>query len=327
MKLKAPFIQLPVLFDAEKLRAEIEALGPSGWRDHPQKYPGNFALPLIAVNGSTEGDGFAGPMRPTEHLARCPYLMQVLEKLGAVWGRTRLMKLGGHAEVTPHVDVNYYWRERVRVHIPVMTTPDVRFICGDSEVNMQEGECWIFDTWRNHRVINGTGRERIHLVADTVGSAPFWQLAEAGRLPTEAASHAGWLAPTFHGTSLPAPPRVACESRNLPSVMSPWELREILHFMLQETPAQDHLDATTLIVQQFIIQWQALWTEHGDEQAAWPLYRHVLTAFEQAVSASARSLVLINGMPFMEALKGLVIWPVLGDRRVGMFAKGAGKAA
>lgn len=321
MQLKAPFIQLPVLFDAEKLLAEIDALGPSGWRDHPQKYPGNFALPLISVDGNSEGDGVAGPMRPTEYLDRCPYLMQVLEKLGAVWGRSRLMKLGGHAEVTPHVDVNYYWRERVRVHIPVMTTPDVRFICGASEVNMQAGECWIFDTWRRHRVVNGAGNERIHLVADTVGSDAFWNLVDKGRIPTQADSTEDWHPSTFAGSATAAQPRLAYETNNLPAVMTPWEMRETLQFLLQETPAQDQLEATRQVSLRFIHHWHALWTQHGEEQGAWPLYRAALNEFEQRVAPLAEPLVLINGMAFMGALNGLVLWPALGDRRIGSFAK------
>ena len=32
-------------------------------------------------------------MSPTEHLERSPYLMQVLDSIGATWGRTRLMRL------------------------------------------------------------------------------------------------------------------------------------------------------------------------------------------------------------------------------------------
>jgi hypothetical protein len=316
MQLKAPFIQLPVSFDAARLRAEIEALGSSGWRDHPQKYPGNFALPLISVNGDAEDDGVAGPMRPTQHLERCPYLMQVLERLGAVWGRSRLMKLGGHAEVTAHVDASYYWRERMRVHIPVVTTPDVRFVCGDGEVNMREGECWIFDTWRRHRVLNGSGRERIHLVADTVGSDAFQSLIENGHMATQSNQDDDWRAPVFHGSATQALPRLSYETNNFPQVMSPWELREILLFILHETPAQDALETTGKIILRFITHWQALWTEHGDQPAAWPLYRDALSAFEVEVAAPAESLVLINGTAFMAVLNGLLLWPALADRRM-----------
>ena len=110
MKLSVPFVQLPVQFDHGRLLEEIRALDPSSWMEHPQKFPGNFALPLISVGGDPLSDAIAGPMRPTPNLQRCPYLTQVLHRIGAVWGRTRLMKLSGGAEVTPHADISYYWR-------------------------------------------------------------------------------------------------------------------------------------------------------------------------------------------------------------------------
>ena len=59
-----------------------------------------------------------GPMGATPHLARCPYVRQVLAALGAPIGRSRLMRLDSGAEATAHVDTNYYWSQRVRVHIP-----------------------------------------------------------------------------------------------------------------------------------------------------------------------------------------------------------------
>ena len=48
---------------------------------------------------------------------------------------------------------------------------------------MPAGEAWIFDAWRLHNVLNPTGDQRIHLVADTVGSATFWDLVARGERP------------------------------------------------------------------------------------------------------------------------------------------------
>ncbi|RYZ74105.1 MAG: aspartyl beta-hydroxylase, partial [Lysobacteraceae bacterium] len=119
MKLQVPFLQLPVMFDAPEMAREIAAIDPAAWRGRTQRDDGNSALTLITTGGDPDNDELAGPMRPTPWLARCPYLMQVLGSMGATWGRARLMRLSGQAEVKPHVDVNYYWRERMRVHFPV----------------------------------------------------------------------------------------------------------------------------------------------------------------------------------------------------------------
>ncbi len=170
MQLPQPFIRLSLTVDADRLRSEIAQFGPAEWRDHPQGHPGNSALPLVARHGEPQDDGVAGPMGATPHLARCPYVRQVLAALGAPIGRSRLMRLDSGSEATAHVDTNYYWSQRVRVHIPIVTTPGVRFLCGDAQTHMAPGEVWIFDTWRPHNVLNPPGVERIHLVVDTVGS-------------------------------------------------------------------------------------------------------------------------------------------------------------
>ncbi len=139
MQLPVPFVRLPLDFDAARLAAEIAQFAQDDWRPHPQGHAGNSALPLVAVRGDPLDDGVAGPMLPTPHLARCPYLRQVLAALDAPLGRTRLMKLDARAEATQHVDINYYWQQRVRVHVPVVTFPEVEFLCGDASTRHGRG--------------------------------------------------------------------------------------------------------------------------------------------------------------------------------------------
>ncbi|MEO7052955.1 MAG: sulfotransferase [Rhodanobacter sp.] len=310
MKLPVPFIQLPLQFDADVLAHEIAGFGAEHWREHPQKYPGNLWLPLLAVNGDSDNDAFAGPMRPTPYLLQCPYFMQVLSRIGAVWGRTRLMKLTGRAEVSPHFDVNYYWRARSRVHVPVVTQPTVRFLCGDSEVNMAPGECWIFDTWRTHHVINGSQEERIHLVADTVGSDGFDELIRDGRMP---GSHEpeGWRATPIAPSSERRPP-LRCESVNLPVVMTPWEMQEHLSFLLHETQPHPQLDPVRQVTARFLAAWHALWSEFGTDPAGRPAYRRALSTYEQWLKGSAASVQLINGSSLPVAVRLMVLSVALG---------------
>ena len=107
MKLQAPFIQLPITFDAAALLAEVSAIEESAWRGRTSRDDGNSALTLITTEGDPASDALSGRMRPTPWLERCPYLGQVLEAIGATWGRARLMRLNGQAEVKAHVDINY----------------------------------------------------------------------------------------------------------------------------------------------------------------------------------------------------------------------------
>ena len=310
MKLPVSFIRLPVQFDADALAREVSGWGAEHWREHPEKYPGNLWLPLIAANGDPDDASFAGPMRPTPYLQRSPYLTQVLSHLGAVWGRTRLMKLTGHAEVNPHFDINYYWRTRMRVHVPVATRPTVRFMCGDDEVNMAPGECWIFDTWRKHRVINDADVERIHLVADTVGSDAFGELMRAGRM-TGMAEPPGWHAePVAPAPGPHAPLRL--ESTNIPAVMTPWELREHIGFLLRETRPHPQLDGAQQVTARFLGAWTALWAEFGIDEAGWPAYRRAIETYDRWLLENAPDLRLINDSPLLAALRFMIFAVAVG---------------
>jgi len=181
MRLPRPFIRLPVRFDLERLQAEIAALPAEAWAPHPNHIAGNTSLRLVSVDGG-ENDDVDGIMRPTPNLAKLPYVRQILASFGVVWSRSRLLRLDPGAVVPEHADINYHWFYRVRVHIPIVTRPEVQFHCGGETVHMRGGEAWLFDNWRLHSVENPTPDARIHLVADTSGSASFWQfVAQAGQ--------------------------------------------------------------------------------------------------------------------------------------------------
>jgi hypothetical protein len=298
VKLAAPFIQLPIRFDAARLEAEVAALDDAAWRDHPQKFPGNTMLPLVAVNGDPEDEGYKGQMRPTPALERCPYLRQTLAAIGVTIGRTRLMRLAGQAEVTRHADHGYYWADRVRVHIPIKTQPSVRFECGDAAVNMAAGECWIFDTWRMHRVMNANDDMRIHLVCDTVGGGPFWNLVEAGHAQP-AQRRADW-APRLIEYASGAAPALAFESVNLPDVMTPWEIEMRLSFLMGEAGQHPQMPAIRRACARLLREWRAAWARYGESEAGTPEYSRILSQFvaeAQAPSAQVRlpnEIVLFN---------------------------------
>ncbi len=305
MKLRVRFLQLPIRFDAERLAAEVAAIPESAWRPHPRGYPGNDALTLITTGGDPDSDARAGPMEPTPHLLACPYLMQVMEALGATWGRSRLMRLSGDAEVTPHIDTDYYWRDHMRVHVPIVTQPTVRFICGDEEVNMAAGDCWVFDTWSLHSVHNDATRARIHLVADTVGGDGLLDLLEKAKAPNE--TRPGWspvLSPPRAGPT----PKLAYESRNAPSIMTPWELRDHLGFLLAEVrPGDPKMGSVFPVLNRLRTNWHALWARSGDDEAARPDYAALLADIWRRLDAmDVGDIALKNGLSLGVCLRALI---------------------
>lgn len=319
MRLAHPFIQLPLTFDAPALAREVAAIPASHWRPHPQGFAGNSMLPLVAVGGDPGNEAFAGPMAPTPALLQCPYLQQVFASLGATIGRSRLMRLSGQAEVTRHADQGYYWAERVRVHVPIETQPGVRFECGDQVVNMAAGECWIFDTWRQHRVLNDDPRERIHLVVDTVGGGRFWELAAQGRVAERLNPH--WT--PQHVVQSANPAELPCERINVPPVMSPWEMKD--HFQLlsasvERSPAFPRVEE---VVGRFITNWHATWFRYGGEAEQQPHFRELLVGFLQEVKPAAKDVMLTNELTWYSAMMTIIARYAAGDLTAA--SSGAGK--
>ncbi|MEP7044281.1 MAG: sulfotransferase [Dokdonella sp.] len=303
MKLPVPFVQLPLRFDAQALAAEIARFDEGMWRPHPTGMPGNSALPLVTSGGDpARGDWLVGRMRPTPALQQSPYLMQVLASLEAVIGRVRLMRLSGRAEVNTHVDTDYYWNERVRVHVPILTQPSVRFSCADAHVNMAAGECWIFDTWRMHHVSNDDDSPRIHMVVDTVGSPAFWNIVNAGRPHT--APRTGWQ-PRLIAAPAGAPQQPMFESVNSQSPMSYWEVRGLVSFLFGEVERQPRVEAVAQMTGAFVGDWQTLWFKYGPDQTALAEYTALVDGFLAQVAPIARGIALRNGADLADAITGL----------------------
>ena len=299
MRFDRPLLQLPIAFSAPTLAAEVRALPDSAWVPHPTGFAGNDAVLLVTPHGEL-GQGIEGPMAPTEHLLRCPYIMQVMAELGGVWGRSRLMGLDPAAEVPPHVDVNYYWRTHLRIHIPVITNPDVVFTCGDDSVHMKAGECWLFDSFRWHDVQNSGTERRVHLVLDTVGSEPIWELVRA-------AQSRGAEPPRELPPGQISADGLAFEKVNVPKVMSPWEIRCHMAFIIEHLEPHPQRDAVLERLDKFEHAWAAAWARFGPSDDGLPAYRDLLAnAKRELVALGVAQVSLRNELELPLVLDQLI---------------------
>lgn len=268
MRLAQPFLKLPLRFDAEALEREVRSLPESAWVPHATGFPGNEAVRLVTVMGQPT-DAFEGPMRPTENLARCRYIAEIMAALGGVWGRSRLMGLGAGAEVPEHVDAHYHWRTHLRIHVPAITNPGVEFTCGGTTIHMAAGECWVFDSFRWHEVHNRGTERRVHLVLDTVVTQPLWDLIDAA----QSGAAGDRLLPPGEAD----PRTLRFEQVNAPKIMSPWEIRGHLAFIAENLDAQPGLDALMKRLDRFADGWAALWAQYGTADQGLPEYRQLLS--------------------------------------------------
>ena len=290
MRLPQRFYRLPVQFDDDRLRAEVADLPREAWVPHPNGDPGNFAVRLISVDGG-ENEQVNGVMRMTPHLDRSPYLRQVLASFGVVWSRSRLLRLAPGAVVPVHADIHYHWFYRVRLHVPILTRPQVQFTCDGERVHMAPGEAWAFDNWRLHKVENPTDSERIHLVGDTSGSASFWEMVARGekagahirRHPFDAARSATPL----------------MERTLLRPVMPPAEMDLLILDMRSELiPEADTPDQRARLARYHALllalgrDWRQLYSLHGEEPGGWGEFAKLRDAIREQSHSLAPGLAL-----------------------------------
>ena len=322
MELNRPFLQLPLLFEVEAMAGEVARLPEAAWLPHPSGLPGNSAVPLIAINGEPK-DGFDGQMAATDVLCESPYLLQVVSSFDEVVARSRLMRLAPGAQVQEHVDFNYHWYSRVRIHVPIVTEPSVRFYCGDDEVHMAAGEAWLFDSWRRHRVINGGTADRVHLVIDIAGSANFWRMVRG-----------------VQRASVPASPElITCDQHNslqlkterFPSapVMAPGEMSAIVTELLADCSANPDNDPRLLefyhdLLFDLVHDWRNHWSLHGFMVQGVEGYQALLERARMALKSDPRVLVTeSNKVGINPIINQRLLAAALRPRRASEFVTGS----
>ena len=168
-------LKLPFQFDEVKLLKDLEEVFESNWIPHFNKraYEGNWkSIPLYAPEGDITNifasNHFDSPnLKPTPILSNCSYIKEVLSRIECPFLTVRLLNLAPGAVIKPHKDFELgYENGCFRLHIPIVTNPQVKFILDDTELPMHPGECWYTNVNYTHSVANHGAIDRIHLVID-----------------------------------------------------------------------------------------------------------------------------------------------------------------
>ncbi len=296
MRIPSPFAKLPLTFDHHRLADEISQFGEEEWRAHPQGFEGNSALVLVSTNGE-ENDDFSGPMNPSPRLQKTPYIRQIMAKFNTVIGRSRLMRLAPGASVGQHTDSHYFWRDHLRIHIPIITDPDVAFYCNREKVHMAAGESWTFNNWLVHSVKNRSGKARIHLVIDTVGSADLWRMIDGRDVHEKYVEFVAEDEPDLRFEGY----------RGLP-VMPSAELRADLQELVEDIAVNDASDAQIKDqlrshTADFTHDWHSQWMVHGLGFDGFPGFKSLLDTYRREIDQVPDQLLLSsNNESFNEAV-------------------------
>lgn len=167
--------KLDVPVDLASIRKEVAGL-PARWTAHFQKSHtvGDWTvLPLRTLGGDAdEALPFAlgtssREYRATPLLAQCPAVARFIDALGAPVMSARLLKLAPGATIKAHRDPDLAFESgEARLHVPILTNPDVEFLIDGQRVAMEAGTCWYINANLRHQVANRGSSDRIHLVVD-----------------------------------------------------------------------------------------------------------------------------------------------------------------
>lgn len=168
-------LQFPFHFDVGRLAADLNHIRPEDWIPHFNTgyYEGEWsAASLRAVGGKAHAiypDPTSTDYADTEILPRCAYYREVLDYFQCPLTSVRLMKLLPGSQIREHRDYCLGYEDgEVRIHIPVVTNPDVEFVLEGRQMTMLPGDVWYLNFNLPHRVANRGTDERIHLVIDCV---------------------------------------------------------------------------------------------------------------------------------------------------------------
>jgi hypothetical protein len=152
-------------------------------------YHDGWAGVSLRSNGGhwrTSGPGRPGlePFRDSEVTARVPYWREVLRAFPCPLESVRLSVLQAGGRIVPHHDDDVGFEfGRLRLHVPIVTSPDVCLLIEGQRCDFAPGEVWWGDFAREHSVTNAGREARAHLLLDVQISA-----ALLARFPPEVLS-------------------------------------------------------------------------------------------------------------------------------------------
>ena len=109
-----------------------------------------------------------------------PNLKHILHAWDAPIGESRISVLQPGAKVEEHVDVDFYWKHRLRVHLVLQTNSNALFGCEGQVLSLPPGQVWVSNNWAPHWIANSGTTDRIHIVIDTLGSPILWKWINQG---------------------------------------------------------------------------------------------------------------------------------------------------
>jgi hypothetical protein len=169
-------LELALSFDVTQLDRDLARLAQENWTKHfiTQNYEGDWDV--VALRCASDAKHavqqiFAAPgakkFSDTPLLAASPGFRKVLRTFRCPLRSVRLARLTPGSLLKEHTDHDFGFEAgTVRLHVPIVTNPDVVFLINGTRVMMEAGSVWYLRLSDPHSVANRGVTDRIHMLID-----------------------------------------------------------------------------------------------------------------------------------------------------------------
>ena len=164
-------IKLPFQFDPEKLLEAYSQVPKSDYHEIHNTYVTPHKLLSTHLIDVDINEVESGLFRPNDRLKGLSYLMEVYETFECEKSTFRIHELLPESKITEHRDLGLcYEKGTLRIHIPIITNPDISMVLNGEEIKMLPGEAWYLDFDLPHAVYNPSNQSRTHLIMDCIAN-------------------------------------------------------------------------------------------------------------------------------------------------------------
>ena len=163
--------RLDLALDAAQVQSEMAALPAHFWGTRGGRVGVHRPAQAVFLRGYAPAEGNR-PIEDREALAWLPTIRTLIhERMQAPPLRCLLAMLPGGAVIAPHMDQAPYFGQTIRIHVAIVTHPQVWMYCRDRSYHMAGGEVWALNNSTLHAVWNADPEHaRIHMICDFLPS-------------------------------------------------------------------------------------------------------------------------------------------------------------
>ena len=168
----ANFLEIGETVEIEPLATALRELPEAVWAESDRQTVFDVHRATQTIQLLSDDMSHTPPIRGRLYSMFEPLIQPILNQLTNQFGpdgtfiRILFAKLEPNSQIRPHVDSGYSLINCRRIHIPIITRPEVVFTVGGESRHLAEGEAWEINNANVHAVRNDSKLGRVHLIID-----------------------------------------------------------------------------------------------------------------------------------------------------------------